>query len=129
MTLPTWLIESASALDSHDVVDAAGDGTKIDPTRLLKTLTGHDLALIRKVWGFALTELEDNSEEGLYALAFIMRYRAAWRTGGGTDFKQMKADALDLTMGQLMDVFDLEEQKKTADDPMAGIEDDRLGGA
>ncbi|HEY9351975.1 MAG TPA: hypothetical protein VIP28_01935 [Nocardioides sp.] len=125
MTLPTWLIESASALDQH-IVDAS-DGTKIDPTRLLKTLTGHELALIRKVWGFALTELEDNSEEGLFALAFIMRYRAAWRTGGGTDFKQMKDDSLSLTMGQLMDVFDLEEQK--AVDPMAGIEDDRLGGA
>lgn len=121
MTLPTWLIESATALDQHVVDDHTADGTKIDPTVLLKTLTGHELALIRKVWGFALTDLEDNAEEGLFALAFIMRYRAAWRTGGGTDFKQMKADAMDLTMGQLMDVFDLEEED--ADDPMAGIED------
>lgn len=127
MTLPIWLVESAAALDQHVVDDHTVDGTKIDPTRLLKTLTGHELALIRKVWGFALTELEDNSEEGLFALAFIMRYRAAWRTGGGTDFKQMKNDALTLTMGQLMDVFDLEEQD--ADDPMAGIEEDGPGEA
>lgn len=126
MTLPTWLIESAAALDRHVVDDAAG-GTKIDPTRLLKTLTGHELALVRKVWGFALTELEDNSEEGLFALVFIMRYRAAWSAGGGTDFKVMKADALNLTMGQLMDLFDLEEE--AAEDPMAGIEDDGPGEA
>lgn len=126
MTLPTWLRESAAALDRH-VIDV-GDGTKIDPERLLKTLTGHELALVRKVWGFALTELEDNAEEGLFALAFIMRYRAAWSTGGGTDFKQMKSDALNLTMGQLMDVFDLEEEKDAAD-PMAGIEEDGPGEA
>lgn len=94
--------------------EAAPD--KVDPEALLKSLNGHELVLIKQMFGFVLTNLEDDAMQGIYALEFVRIFR---RTGR-KDAKAAKRAALDLTIGELMEIFDMEDlaAAAAAEDPL-----------
>lgn len=102
--------------DAADAAEAPAKADKVDPEALLKSLNGHDLVLIKQMFGFVLTNLEDDAMQGIYALQFIRIFR---RTGK-KDAKAAKRAALDLTIGELMDIFDMEDlaAAAAAEDPM-----------
>lgn len=105
--------EIAVELETEPETTAAARA-KVDPEALLKSLTGHELVLIKQMFGFVLTNLEDDAMQGIYALEFVRIHR---RTGK-KDAKAAKRTALDLTIGELMEIFDMEDLAAAAEDPM-----------
>lgn len=96
-----------------EAAKAAAAAEKIDPEALLESLNGYEEIAIETAFGFRLDNLEDNAMRGIRALVFVLRRRE------GLDHKAAKHAAMELTLRQLMDLFDLDdlaEDKVT--DPM-----------
>lgn len=92
-----------------DVVDQAPE--KLDPEELLESLNGYEEDAIHGAFGFHLDKLEDNAIRGIRALAFIVRIRE------GANKKDARHAAMSLTIGELMDMFELEDDEDL-DDPL-----------
>lgn len=93
--------------------EAGTEAEKIDPEALLESLNGYEEIAIEKAFGFSLDNLEDNAMRGIRALVFVLRRR------DGLDHKAAHRAAMELTIGQLMDMFDLEDlEDQAVTDPM-----------
>lgn len=82
---------------------------KLDPEEILYSLNGYEEVGIEKAFGFRLESLEDNALRGIRALYFIVKKRE------GLTHDQAKHSAMELTLGQLMEVFDMDDIDVPAD--------------